>query len=436
MLKRFAASFLLTISLGCALSALAQQTLKIAKIEFNGLDRLSPQQAMETSALEAGQTFELALLDAAAQRLMDSGLFKSVSYRTHGDHGQITITFQVEETKGGDSRVVFDNFVWFSDEELFAAVRRDVPTFTGTAPDNGATIDAIKRALRGLLQEHHIDATVEYMTSQDSPTSIVQEHVFSVSGVSLPVCTIHFPGASGISETRLIENSKGLTGGAYSKKFSSLFAVNNLFPLYRELGQLRATFAPPSGKPENGTNCKSGVEVTIPVDEGLVYNWDKADWSGINALTAQELNAALGMKAEQPANGLEFDKGLLAVHKAYGRKGYLAASVRPRPEFDDNAHKVVYKMDVREGPQYRMGALSVKGLSESVAKSFADAWKLKAGDVFDQDYIFEFRKQMTQLLSSTLLDRRAQGKPAPNMKIDVKRNSGTRTCDVTMELTN
>jgi outer membrane protein assembly factor BamA len=428
---------LLSMSVCGSTALAAQQNLKISKIEFEGLQRLSAEDIIETSTLKIGQPFDVSVLDVAAQRLMDSGLFKNVAYRTHANRDQITITFLVEETKGGDSRVLFDNFIWFTDEELVAAVRRDVPSFSGTAPDLGNGTLAIIHALQRLLQEHNIEGTVEYMASQDAPGSPVQEHVFNVTGINIPICTLHFPGATNVSEARLVESSKALLGNDYSRKFSSLFAINNLFPIYRELGQLRAAFAPPVAKPESSAKCKSGVDLTIPVAEGYVYKWDKADWSGISALTAQELDAVLSMKASLPANGVALDKGFIAVQKAYGRKGYLAVHLRSHPEFDDNAQKVSYNIDVREGPQYHMGKLLTKGLSESATKALIQEWKLKPGDVFDQGYPIEFsQKQMGQILHSAFEERRAQGKPEPHIKSDLKMNREPFTVDVTYELTN
>ena len=350
---------------------IAQQNFKIGKIEFEGLQRLAAEDMIETTTLKIGQPFDVSMLDVAAQRLMDSGLFKNVAYRTHANHDQMTITFQVEETKGGDSRVLFDNFIWFTDEELVAAVRRDVPFFSGTAPDLGNGTLAITHALQRLLQEHNIEGTVEYMVSQDAPGSPIQEHVFNVTGINMPICTLHFPGTKNVSEAKLIESSKALLGNDYSRKFSSLFAISNLFPVYRELGQLRAAFAPPVAKPESSAKCKNGVDLTIPVAEGYVYKWDKADWFGISAVTAQELD------------------------------------------------------------------VFTKGLSEVTTKLLTQEWKLKPGDVFDQGYLVEFlQKQMGQILHSTFEERRAQGKPAPDIKSDFKMNRETLTVDVTYELTN
>jgi outer membrane protein insertion porin family len=415
----------------------AQQTFKIAKIEFEGLNKLSSDEMIATTELKVGQQFELSALDAAAQRLIDSGFFKNVAYRTKPNRDQITITFVVEEAKSSTSRVVFDNFIWFTDSELIAAVKKDVPAFSGTAPDNGDTVERITRSLQTFLHENKIEATVTYMASQDDPGSSRQEHVFSVTGIPMPICTIHFPGASNISEAKLIESSKSLIGNDYSHKFVSLFSTNTLIPLYRERGQLKAAFAPPDAKPEATANCKAGVELTIPVDEGLVYKWEKAEWNGNTALKPEELNALLGMQPGQVANGNKVDKATKEIQKAYSRKGYIAASIRSVPEFNDSAQTVSFRMDVREGPQFHMGRFITKGFPEAMDKALHDRWSLKTGDIFDQGYGMEFsQKQMNEITRQLFLERRAQNKPAPNLKFDNKLDRTNLTVDVTLELTN
>jgi len=428
-----AAAFVLAFSL----ITLAQQNFKIAKIEFEGLNRLSADEMIATTELKVGQQFELSALDAAAQRLVDSGFFKNVAYRTRPNRDQITITFVVEEAKASTSRVVFDNFIWFTDTELIAAVKRDVPSFSGTAPDNGDTVERITKSLQRFLHEHQLEATVSYMPSQDSPGSASQEHIFSVTGIPMPICTLHFPGASNISEARLIESSKSLIGNDYSNKFVSLFSVNTLFPLYREVGQLKAAFSPPLAKPEASANCKTGVDLTIPVDEGVIYKWDKAEWAGITALTAAELDALVSMEKGKPANGLKIDKASKEIQKAYGRKGYLMAGVRSVPTFDDDAQNVSYRMEIREGPQFRMGRFLTKGFPETTDKALHERWALKTGDIFDQGYSMEFsQKQMNELMRAMFLERRARNKPAPSLKWDNTMNRAALTVDVILELTN
>jgi outer membrane protein insertion porin family len=415
----------------------AQQNFKIAKIEFEGLNRLSSEDMIATTGLKVGEPFSLATLDAAAQRLIDSGNFKNVAYRTRPNRDEITITFRVEEIIGASSRVVFDNFIWFTDSELMGAVKRDLPSFNGTAPDSGDTIDRINRALRTFLHEHQIEATVTHMVSQDRPGSPIQEHVFTVTGVPLPICTIHFPGASNISEAKLRDRSKELKASEYSRTFVRLFAENNLIPLYREVGQLKAAFAPPLAKPEDTANCKNGVELTIPVDEGLIYKWNKAEWSGNQAITAQELDALLGMRAGQPANGVKLDQASRDIKKAYGRKGFLALRVNSVPDFDDQAQTVVYRMDVVEGPQFRMGRLLTKGFSESETNRINEKWELKTGEIFDEGYFEEFsKKALGEILRAQVMQRRAQNKPPPNLNSKITVDRKALTADVTIELSN
>ena len=420
-----------------SLTIVAQQTFKIAKIEFEGLNRQSAEEALATTGLKIGDLFNEASADAAAQRLIDSGLFKNVGYKTTVIKDQMTIVFRVEEAKVTSSRVVFDNFIWFTDAELIAAVQREIPSFNGSAPDNGDVVERVTKALQRFLHENKIEATVNYMASQDSLYSTIQEHVFSVVGVPMPICSIHYTGASNVDESKLVEASKPLFGNDYSNKFVTVFAASTLLPIYRQQGLLKAAFAPPTAKVEESATCKFGVDLTMGVDEGVVYKWHKADWSGISALTAAELDTAIDMTPGQTADGLKIDKMPTLIQGAYGRKGYLTVRARPQPQFDDGAKTVSYKIDVVEGPQFRMGKLMLKGLPVDASQAIEDKWKLKTGDVFDEGYFREFAKtSLSEILRPIYFERRAQSKAAPNVKTATTPNRTNLTVDVTIELTN
>jgi len=87
------------------------------------------------------------------------GRSQKVGYRTNTKGNLVTIVFQVEEAKSGQSPVVFDNFVWFTNDELVAAIKRAVPSFNGLAPDSGKMTEQISHALQSLLKEHQIEGT-------------------------------------------------------------------------------------------------------------------------------------------------------------------------------------------------------------------------------------------------------------------------------------
>jgi outer membrane protein insertion porin family len=380
----------------------AQQRGRLAKIEVVGLKRLTPEQVIATSELQIGQTVDPDVLDAAAEKLNSSGLFKKLSYRVHFTGNQITLTFQVEEA-ARNLPVVFENFVWFSDDEIVRAIREDLPFFDGTAPEAGGTVDKIATVLKRLLDGKHIAAQVEILPYMDTGTG-KRELVFTAKGIRISICALHFPGAEVISEKELIESSRDLLKSEYSKKDAASFTKYTLFPLYRRIGHLRATFKEPSATID-AAQCADGVSVTIQVDEGLAYMWDKAEWSSNQALTPSELSTALGMKTGELATGPRIDSGVKELRKVYGRKGYIAVGIRDSAEFDDATHRVTFHFALREGPQFHMGNLIINGLVPDLAQSLKETWTLSSGSVFDTGYVEEFGMNALPKFTGTQMQR-------------------------------
>jgi outer membrane protein assembly factor BamA len=195
-----------------------------------------------------------------------------------------------------------------------------------------------------------------------------REHLFRVEGVPMKICTLHFPGAQSVSEERLIKETRSSMDLEYSRQSAKTFPKYGLYPIYRELGHLRASFGAPVAKPETSEGCQ-GVDLTIPVNEGPKYSWAKAEWSGNQVLSIKELDDALGMKAGEVANGKKFDKGLNEVKEAYGNHGHIQASMNPTPEFNDAAPTVTFKIALDEGPQYHMGTVELKGFQPTMLSS-------------------------------------------------------------------
>lgn len=427
-------AFFIVASLGPASAALAQQGgNKLAKVEFEGTKRLTREQLLTASGLELGQPITVAALDAAGQRLLDSGLIKKLSYSMHSRNNEATVTFKIEEAVGLRHPVIFDNFIWFTDDEIAEAVRREVPTFDGTAMDEGTMTDQITHALQDLLNAHKIEGRVEY-APLGYEGSTKWDHLFTVHGVAMPVCSVHFTGNEKVPEERLIKAAKDLLRQAYSRSSTTAYANLTMFPIYRELGQLRAKFGQPVGKLQPTDACPNGIAVTIPVEEGLVYNWDSTEWSGNKIYASEALTGALTMKTGEVANGLKFDKGVEAVRKLYGRKGYIMLGLKPTAVFDDQASKVAYRIEVKEGPQYRMGNLIVKGLPDNQTNYLRGKWEMLKGDVYDGGYAEDFLKNtFRDVYRKIVEERQTQGKPRPEFTTEAKLNRTELTVDVTFE---
>jgi outer membrane protein insertion porin family len=399
-----------------------QKPVQLARIEFEGLKRYGKEQLVEASGLKIGQTVNESGLDEAADKLLQTGFFTNLSYHVHAANNQATVTFVVEEKADKGAPVVFENFVWFSEAELQEAIRREIPSYDGTALETGNMTDSIKSILQRLLKEKNIAGEVEYMPSADA-SGANPEHIFTVKGIKIPICEVSFTGAAGITESELKANSKSIFNEDYGHHFVVGFANSALRNMYRQRGYLRAKFHEAPVKFPASPACKDGVAVALVAEEGLQYSWEKAVWSENNALSAQELDAAFGMKTGELASSTRIDQGLHEVEGAYGKKGYLEAYMRPKVEYDDANKRVTFSFTAVEGPQYHMGALSFAGIPENLANHLRGKWKLEAGAVYDASYANDFlhgimtdRELMQAFAGKTL---KVGGEP----KLDTKKHT-------------
>jgi outer membrane protein insertion porin family len=402
----------------------AQQQVTLRKVEFVGLKRLTPQQVIDASGLKVGDKVDRDRIDAAADKLLQSGLFRRLGYKLHTTGNEATVIFEVEESVKG-LPVVFENFVWFSEEEILAAIKADLPYYDGTSPAAGPTADKIAAALQKLLNRKNIPGRVE---SLPNVTKDRQELVFSVKGTRIPVCALHFPGASAIPEPELIKTSQPVLKTDYSKKDIDAFTASTLVPFYRHLGHLRAQFEPLTVTPTNSPQCAGGVEVTIPIEEGPRYQWAGSVWDGNDKLTVTELATALGMNPGELADGTRIENGLKKVREAYGHRGYLSAEVKESIELDDGASRVRYRFNIIEGPRYFMGKLIISGLPAEDAEQLKAQWTLGSNAVFDRSYIDDFRQTLREFI--TKLGQRSPRGTRVKVEVETKPNAQTQTVDV------
>lgn len=390
----------------------AQQQVTLRRIEFVGLKRLSPQQVIEASGLKVGDKVDRDKIDAAAGKLLESGLFRRLGYKLRTTGTDATVIFEVEESAIG-LPVVFENFVWFSEEEILAAIKADLPYYNGTSPAAGPTPDKIAAALQKLLNRKNIPGHVESLPNVSKDR---QELVFSVKGTRILVCALHFPGASAVPETQLIKISQPVLKTDYSKKDIDAFTASTLVPFYLHLGHLRAQFDPLTVTPTNSPQCAGGVEVTIPVQEGPRYLWAGSVWDGNDKLTVTELATALGMDPGDLADKVRIDNGLKKVREAYGHRGYLTAQVKESIDFDDVASRVKFRFNIIEGPRYFMGKLIVNGLPAAEADQLRTKWTLGTNSVFDDSYVETFRQNGLREFMTDL----ARRSPTVRMIVEVE----------------
>jgi outer membrane protein assembly factor BamA len=383
-------------------SAHAQESTRPAAIHFGGLDRFADAQVARATGLKIGEPVSQAQLRGAANRLAQSGAFETVSFRYTTNQNQLTVEFQVKET----SHLLpchFDNFVWFSDSQLDRTLRARVAFYARVIPESGSTMEDVRSALRDLLRANGIPGEVDAIPVASAIGQPVNAISFSVTGISLPIHSVDFPGASGVSAADLRAASSQIMGRDYSLSGVVLFASGGLIPLYRRHGYLRAGFAEPQAAVlnKNGDATVHEIAVTLSVTEGPEFFWEKAEWSGNRQFTPVELDRMLAMQPREIANQSKIDAGLDAIHHAYGQRGYIQAYVRTNVELNDSERLATYKFSVVEGPQFHISQVHFDGIADQAALALVKKWTMKPGDIFDNTYASDF---MSKIAPQTLHD--------------------------------
>jgi outer membrane protein assembly factor BamA len=356
-------------------------------MKFAGLNHFNETQASKATGLQTGDSVTQAQLAAAVDKLAKSGAFENVSFRYSTKGNSLNVEFQVVEI----SRLlpcVFDNFVWFSDGVLDKALRNRVSFYAGGVPESGATSEEVRVALRDMVRANGISGEVTVIPSIAGLGLPVSAFVYSVTGVAMPIRSIRFAGNAAITASSLEAASSQIIGRDYSVSFLSQFAGAGLVPLYRKQGYLRARFEKPDGAPlhSNDTAIVQPVVVALSVEEGSVFYWEKAEWTGNRIFTSEELNRLLGMKPKEVANQEKIDAGLTAIKRAYDTRGFIEAAVKPKEILDDTARLTIYDVAVDEGAQFHLGMVHFEGPPEVASKELIKSWQLKPGDVYDASY--------------------------------------------------
>jgi len=357
-------------------------TGRLAEVRITGSARFTSEQIAAAAGLRVGAQVGRDDFQKAADNLAKTGRFTNVQYR-YGDSDQgVRVEYQVADAPS--LPVWFDNFPWFTDEELVQALKASVPLFDGTAPEGGSVLDDISDALQLQIAKAGVHTTVSHILTT-SPGSDERIQQFRVDEAGLVVASIDFGDTLAQNDRGIHSRLPDLVGTKYSRAALVLFEFEQVRPLYLSHGLLRVRFPPPTAKVA-GTS----VQLAAPIDPGPAFTWRVPTWTGNTVLGALELATVVPLHDGDIADGMKIERGWQAVEDAYARKGYLDVNLSTVPHFDDGAKTVTYSVAITEGPQYHMGKLVLTGLSTEGEKRIRAAWKLAQGDVFDRAVYQEF----------------------------------------------
>jgi outer membrane protein assembly factor BamA len=392
-------------------------------VEVTGSARFTSKQIVAALGLRTGTVTNRDGLQKVADKLSALGAFATVSYHFSTVATGVRVTYEV--TDAALLPVTFDNFPWFSDEELSAALKGSVGLFDGSAPASGTLIDAMDDALAKFLDGHGIHAQVTHKTIPlaDRDAQVVQFHV---EEAALTVQSIEFSDALAKSDLHIQDRLTDIVGQPYSRSKIELFEFEQLRPIYLVHGYLRAKFLSPVAKfPAPPANPLAGaLVVTAQIEPGPPYQWGGIEWSGNSAVSNADLDGVVQMQAGSLADGNQIESVWKRVIDRYEEAGFLSVDIEHTPRFDDKNAKVSYAVKITEGPQYHMRSLILTGLSVEGERRIRKAFPIPQDALFDRTaYQIFMNKGLSAAFSGLPVHYSKVGNflqlDIPNAKVDV-----------------
>jgi outer membrane protein assembly factor BamA len=362
----------------------AADHFNLARIVVTGSQRYREDDVVRATGLAVSTQVTADDLQNAANRLGNSGAFASVQFLFKpvvGGKG-VEADFQVTDAEKY-LPAVFENFVWFSDQELQAAVHQAVPLFKGELPSSGSMSDDVSVALAKFLASKGLPSEISYIMSANfggPPTA----YKFKVAGANLKIRDVVLTNATHLAPEQLAKAVEPLKGTEYLRSDVAVVLEKNLSPIYQQRGYLK--FAINDIKPK--VDDKSQVTIETTLSEGEQYRLGGVSWSGNTLISSDELAKRITLKPGSPVDALQLDRDLSQVRKLYGKFGREAVIIKPVPAFVNDT--VNYAFQVTEGDLYHMGKLEIQGVEPEQAHKLEQVWKLAEGAPYDATYVHEF----------------------------------------------
>jgi outer membrane protein assembly factor BamA len=146
----FAILFLLGTTLAWAQSSSSGKSFdhlpasdrQLISLKVAGSKRYSDDAVLAASGLQLGTTVTEDDFKRAARRLGDLGVFTDIAYSYSYSSAGTKLTLQVNDAEKFVP-VRFEDFVWFSDQELLQRIKERAPMFNGEVPLSGNLADRV-----------------------------------------------------------------------------------------------------------------------------------------------------------------------------------------------------------------------------------------------------------------------------------------------------
>ena len=365
------------LSLGWGWGAWAQQ-MTAAKIVFRDAGPYAQADLESVAGIHPGSKMALVDLQAAAQRLADTGCFDEVKIDSQGAASALTVIFLLKPTKDGLWPVEFANLVWFTPEELQGIVHGAAPLSAKGLPELTAVLDSVSVGLEAALAAKGVaGAKVSHRVATASSAAPRTAVVFRVQRPSVQLGAAALEGVSAEMASAETKVTGVLQGKAFTAGIEPWETEGLLLDPYRDRGYLEARLEDVSQRVQSSADGRVvSVDVHAKVVEGTPYRVSAIGFAGSPLVAAGAWDGMVKLHAGEVASRRLLLQSVAPIDRTYHKQGYMDEYVDFGAKLDGAAGTVAYDLKVVPGEAYRLQNVSVQGLSPEAKAEFDGAWKI------------------------------------------------------------
>jgi outer membrane protein assembly factor BamA len=401
----------------------AAQKFQPKTIQFKGAPEYSDQELLAAAGLKMGAVLDYAEMKGHSQKLMDTGVFETLSFKFDGVDLVYTLTPFAKLY-----RIRLENLPLVLGKELEAALHDRCPLYHGKVPAEGGVTEEVRKALEEMLAAKGIKANVMAMPYTDQRLHDVTAMSFAITTPSVQVGEIRVEGVADPLDPKVKEIVARLTGSNYDVEGSPGQIETNLGNYYRDMGYLETEIHATAQAAQVSTPEAIHIPFQVTISTGAQYKLSGIQLSPGLLVTQEDFDRQAHIHSGEIAEGAHVRDNWRFIEHQYHNKGYMKAVIHSVASFDRAQSLVSFKVDVEPGPVYRMGRLLIQNSAEDLRAAMLAAWKLPTGEVYNESAVLTY---YTSQGYKTALGRTFA---SANCKYLVTMNDDTRTVDVTLRI--
>lgn len=368
----------------CASLSVCAQTFEPKSIVFSGVPEYSAQELLSATALKPGMTLSYAEMNDRSQKLVNSGVFSSVSFKFDG----ATLTFQLAPA-AALFPIAFENMPFATGKDFDDSLHRQFPLYRGRVPEAGDITENVRDALVRILAAQGIQASVAATPIRDTSSQQTLAIGFRITAPAVLVGELRTEGAIVALDPKASALLAQLRGVPYDAEASPRKMEAALKAYYISQGYPEPTIqAVAVLKPSIGADAIR-IPFRISILPGAQYKLTAIDLAPGLLVTQAALDHQSSLQPGEIADGRLLEDWKF-IERQYHNRGYVRAKVQPAATFDRAGKTVRYSVTVDPGPAYTMGTLTLEGVTDELRSAMLAAWKMPAGAVFNEGAIAGF----------------------------------------------